>query len=666
MCGIAGFWYSSARGPKDELAPIARGMAAVLRHRGPDDYGVWTDEQMSFGLSHSRLAILDLSHEGHQPMISADQRYVLVFNGEIYNFATLRQELETRGHSFRGHSDTEVMLAAFAEWGLRPTLERLVGMFALGLWDRRGRCLHLARDRAGEKPLYYGWTGGVFVFGSELKALRAHPRWGGQVNRGALALLVRYGYIPAPYSIYENIYKLLPGCVLTLSESHLRTRHTPQPVPYWSAPAVAQAAAANPFAGTAAEAREQLRALLLQAVGQQMVADVPLGAFLSGGIDSSLVVALMQAQSRRPIQTFSIGFEQASFNEAAHAKAVAGHLGTDHSELYVQDLDLQQVIPRLPSIYDEPLADPSQIPTVLLCQLAAASVKVSLSGDAGDELFGGYNDYRKAQQVWRVIRWIPRSIRTGLARTVKSWSRVRSDPLAFSPAQSFLNRLSNLADLLPAASDRSLYRVLMSPNREPQTWLADRTEPQTLFETMNDWEHLPQLLQRMSLLDFLSYLPDDILVKVDRAAMSVSLETRIPLLDHRVIEFAFRLPVAFKQSDHQGKWLLRQLLYQYVPQPLVDRPKKGFAAPIAEWLRGPLRDWAEPLLGERRLRQEGLFDARRIRQKWREHLCQQRDWSAGLWHVLMFQAWLEQQGRLQPRADTGIEYLPEVSVPVVS
>jgi asparagine synthase (glutamine-hydrolysing) len=644
MCGIAGFWDPSVMAGEAALEQTAQRMASALQHRGPDDHGTWADEHASLALGHRRLAILDLSNEGHQPMHSADKRYVLVFNGEIYNYKDLRNSLEQFGHSFRGRSDTEVMLVAFCQWGILPALERLVGMFAFALWDRWERRLHLARDRAGEKPLYYGWSDDAFVFGSELKSLRAHPRWNARIAREALALLVRHGYIAAPYSIYEGVYKLPPGCVLTLTESHIAARQRPDPVPYWSAQTIAEAGAIQLFAGTPEEAGEQLRTMLLESVSRQMVADVPLGAFLSGGIDSSLVVALMQSQSRRPIKTFSIGFLQEKFNEAPFARAVSEHLRTDHTEFYVQDTDLQQVVPRLPCIYDEPLADPSQIPTVLLCRLAGANVKVSLSGDAGDELFGGYDHYRKAQRVWRAIARIPGPLRQRLARNLKSFSSAKlglGD--GFEGGRQFFNRLSNLADLLPASSDRSLYHLLMSPNRDPGMWLKDAQEPPTQFDVTANWDCLPDPLQRMTCLDFVTYLPDDILVKVDRAAMSVSLETRVPLLDHRIYEFSCRLPASLKQRGNKGKWLLRQILHQYIPSALVDRPKRGFAAPIAEWLRGPMRNWAEELLGETRLRQEGFFDTRQIRQKWQEHLSQKRDWSPGLWHVLTFQAWLDEQ-----------------------
>lgn len=652
MCAIVGFWDSCRNAVREELERTALQMAAAVRHRGPDDQGAWAEEEPSIALGHRRLSILDLSSEGHQPMISPDQRYVLVFNGEIYNYKSLRSELEQHGHTFRGHSDTEVLLAAVSQWGLVPALERFVGMFAFALWDRQLRKLHLARDRAGEKPLYYGWSDGVFLFGSELKALRAHPEWSARINRQAVAMLAQCGYIPAPHSIYEQIHKLPPGCVLTISESDIQARQTRGPTRFWSAAEIAVAGARDPFRGSPEEARDQLKEMLREAVRQQMVADVPLGAFLSGGIDSALVVALMQSQSGRPTRTFSIGYHQDDFNEAPFAKAVAAHLGTDHTEWYVQDQDLHQVVPRLPGIYDEPLADASQVPTVLLCQLAGSRVKVSLSGDAGDELFGGYNAYRKAQQVWSALRRIPRSVRQRLALGLKSFSGA-SLHHEFVPgnARRLLQRVSNLAELLPSPTDQSLYRALMALNRDPQSWLCDAVPAEPLSEPDATWDHLPELLQRMTSLDFASYLPDDILVKVDRAAMSVALETRIPLLDHRVIEFAWRLPVSFKQKGSQGKWLLRQILHELVPQNLVDRPKRGFAAPIAGWLRGSLREWAGQLLEQTRLRREGFFDFRKIGRSWEEHVSRKRDWSSELWPVLMFQAWLDEHNRVSSRVE---------------
>ena len=654
MCGIAGFCDPRRRATKMELERIAFRMSCALHLRGPDDDGTWTDAQAGVGLGHRRLAILDLSREGRQPMLSADGRYVLVFNGEIYNFQELRRELSGHGHSFRGQSDTEVLLAGFCEWGIVPTLRRSLGMFALGVWDRQSRSLLLARDRAGEKPLYYGWMRDALVFGSELKALRAHPHWEANIDRDAVALLTRYGYIPAPFSIYENIRKLPPGCALTLTELELRERDLPVPEPYWSLQTIAESAAAHPFAGTEKEATEQLETLLLDSVRRQMVADVPLGAFLSGGIDSSLVVALMQAQSRRPIKTFSIGFQQPGFDEAPFAKAVARHLGTEHTELYVQPEELMQVICRLPAIYDEPFADNSQIPTVLLCELARSRVIVSLSGDAGDELFGGYEDYRKAQRIWPVLRRIPQTVRSGLARPLEVLTAFgMRGQVPHAVVSNLLCRLANLSKLLPATTDRSFCQLLMSPNREPLAWLQHKQEPPSACASKLTWDRLPDLLHRMMYLDFVSYLPDDILVKVDRAAMAVGLETRIPLLDHRVIEYAWSLPSSLKQRRGRGKWLLRQVLNRYVPRALVERPKKGFNVPVTQWLRGPLRPWAEDMLSAGRLRQDGFLDEKTVRLKWKEHLDNRRDWGLALWHVLMFQAWREQQRRHRPTVEEG-------------
>ena len=662
MCGIAGFFDPRQRADKPELEQVAFRMAAALRHRGPDDHGAWTDPQAGLALGHRRLAILDLTREGHQPMESADGRYVLAFNGEVYNFQELRQELESYGHSFRGHSDTEVLLAAFCEWGIVATLRRSTGMFALAVWDREGRALHLARDRAGEKPLYYGWTGDVFVFGSELKALRAHPRWRAGIDRRALTLLTRYGYIPAPFSIYENIRKLTPGCLVTLTESLLQTRRTPIAEPYWMPRAVAEAGVAKSLRDTESEAEERLHSLLLDSVRQQMIADVPLGAFLSGGVDSSLVVALMQAQSRRPIKTFSIGFRQEGFDEAPYARAVARHLGTDHTELYVQPRELLEVVPRLPMVYDEPFADSSQIPTILLCELARSQVTVSLSGDGGDELFGGYEDYRKAQRLWPLLRHVPQALRRELARVLERITAAGlSSRMRLRAATGLLGRLANFSELLPVPNDRALYRLLMSPNRDPLAWLKYKEEPHTRLDDAFPWDNFPELLHRMMYVDFVSYLPDDILVKVDRAAMSVSLETRIPLLDHRIIEFAWTLPSSLNQRGRCSKYLLRRVLHRYVPPALVERPKHGFGVPITEWLRGPLRPWAEVLLSGGRLREEGLFDENAVQQKWREHLGGTRDWGPALWHVLMFQAWLEQQpSRLRPGED---ETAPAAAAP---
>jgi asparagine synthase (glutamine-hydrolysing) len=626
-------------------------MGRTLQHRGPDDSGVWSDAEAGVGLAHRRLSIVDLSAAGHQPMSSPDRRFTLSYNGEIYNFAALRQELEARGHGFQGHSDTEVMLAAFAEWGVEAAVKRFVGMFAFAVWDARERVLHLCRDRVGEKPLYYGWAGKAFVFGSELKALRAHPAWRGEIDRDALALLLRYNYIPAPYSIYKGVFKLLPGTILTVSADALERRELPAPHAYWSAREVAEAGMRDPFAGDADEATAVLEQLLREAIAGQMVADVPLGAFLSGGIDSSLVVALMQAQSGRPVKTFTIGFHEAAYNEAEFAKAVAGHLGTEHTELYVTPKEALAVIPRLPALYDEPFADSSQIPTFLVSQLTRRSVTVSLSGDGGDELFGGYNRYFWGRRIWDKIGWMPRGLRRSAARGIVSVSPAAWDatfhglgPLLPGKFKQTIpgDRMHKLAEVLGVEHPEAMYRSLVSMWKTPTELVPGASEPPTELSSENEWPALPDFVERMMYLDLMTYLPDDILVKVDRAAMGVSLETRVPYLDHRVVEFAWRLPLALKIRGGKGKWLLRQILYKYVPPELIERPKTGFGIPIDSWLRGPLRAWAEELLDEGRLKREGFFDPRPIRQKWAEHLSGNRNWQYYLWGVLMFQAWLEE------------------------
>ncbi len=644
MCGIAGFIASSRKPKKSDLDGSLTRMCERIKHRGPDDAGTWVDESEGVALGHRRLSRLDLSPTGHQPMQSACGRYVVVFNGEIYNFTELRKELGGLRHAFRGRSDTEVMLAAFCEWGLEASLKRFVGMFALALWDRRERTLHLARDRMGEKPLYYGWSGGVFLFGSELKALRAHPEWQAEIDRGALALFLRYQYVPAPYCIYKNLRKLVPGCFLTITDAQITTRQIPEPRTYWSLRSVAEAGIGHPFEGNQDEAREQLTALLHMSVGQQMIADVPLGAFLSGGIDSSTVVALMQAQSSRPIKTFSIGFHDETHNEAPYAKEVARYLGTEHTEFYVAPQKLEEIVYQLPQIYDEPFSDSSQVPTVLLCKLTRQQVTVSLSGDGGDELLGGYHEYLKTARLWKCLRLVPEGVRESVA-TVLKWMAQTGLNAGFKPGRitHLLNRATNLSEVLPMPSDLSLYRLVMSTVREPQAWLHDLPERPTHFSELSSWQFLPEMLQRMMYLDSVSYLPDDILVKVDRAAMSASLETRIPFLDHRVVEFVWKLPLSLKFKRGCGKWLLRHLLDQYVPRALVDRAKQGFGVPLAAWLRGPLREWSETLLSPTRLRQQGFFRPETIRLAWKEHLIQKRDWAPLLWSVLMFQAWFEDQ-----------------------
>ena len=663
MCGFVGFMGGiTPDGQLDDEAMLKR-MADRIAYRGPDDAGYWCDVNDRVGFGHRRLSVVDLSSAGHQPMQSASCRYVLTFNGEIYNHQFLRRTLEETPHfinlpkkggvnsDWRGHSDTETLLAGFDLWGIQATLERATGMFAFAAWDRQTNTLTLGRDRLGEKPLYYGWqgrgNGAVFLFGSELKALRAHPAFEGNINRGALSLQLRHNCIPAPYSIYEGIAKLLPGSFLTVS----LMQRDPQVVTYWSGAQIAMDGVVKGFAGNKTQAVDKLEVLLKDAVRQQMMADVPLGAFLSGGVDSSTIVALMQAQSSRPVKTFTIGFNEEGYNEAVHAKEVAKHLGTDHTELYVTAEQARAVIPLLSTLYDEPFSDSSQIPTFLVSKLARQHVTVSLSGDAGDELFCGYNRYQIAANLWRKMAAVPLPLRKLAARGLtsispQSWNRLAGALADFIPRSAQLanvgDKLHKGAGVLASQSADALYLGLVSQWHDPASVVIGGREPSTLL--MGNVPVLDGLddIQRMMALDMLTYLPDDILTKVDRAAMGVSLETRVPFLDHRLVEFAWSLPQSMKLCDGQTKWALRQVLYRHVPQTLIERPKMGFGVPIDIWLRGPLQDWAESLLCEDRLEREGYFHPAPIRQKWLEHLSGQRNWSYHLWNILMFQAWLEE------------------------
>jgi asparagine synthase (glutamine-hydrolysing) len=648
MCGITGFLNISENIDRASFQSIIERMMEPIRHRGPDDSGEWVDAQSGIALGFRRLAILDLSPAGHQPMLSIDDRYVIVFNGEVYNFNQLRTELDSLGHTFRGHSDTEVMLAAICQWGIQAAVQRFNGMFAFALWDRRECRLTLVRDRLGIKPLYYGWAGSVFLFGSELKALKAHPAFQAEIDRGALALYLRHNYIPAPYTIYTGFCKLLPGTILTLAGNQLG--ELPDPVPYWSARQVAESGVAHPFEGSDQEAVVELDALLRESVRERMVADVPLGAFLSGGIDSSAVVALMQVQSSRPVQTFTIGFHESSYNEAEHAKEVALHLGTEHTELYVTPQEAQAVIPRLPALFNEPFADSSQIPTFLIAELARRHVTVSLSGDGGDELFGGYNRYSWASKIWKATGLMPSALRTFSSAALRRmplavWGAILSNRLI--PPRWRISeageKIRKIAEILSADSPEAVYLDLVSHWKEPASIVRGAAEPPTLLTSRESWACLPDYTAWMMYMDLVTYLPDDILVKVDRASMGVSLEARVPYLDdHRVVEYAWRLPLRMKMRNGQGKWLLRQVLYQYVPRQMIERPKKGFGVPIDAWLKGPLRGWAESLLGERRLKDEGFFNPKPIRQKWQEHLTGKHNWQYHLWDILMFEAWLEE------------------------
>jgi len=644
MCGLAGFFSQSSGEWNDETV---QRMTVTLAHRGPDDGGVWIDRVAGIALGHRRLSIQDISPEGHQPMASASGRYQIVFNGEIYNFRVLRKELRSKGFSFHGHSDTEVMLAAIEAWGVSKALTHFVGMFAFALWDKEERKLFLARDRIGEKPLYCGWQGDTFLFSSELKALCAHPAWRGEVNRNALALYMRHNCIPAPYTIYQGIFKLSPGTLLCMT-TDMQAGHFPEPQPYWRAKDVVEDGLRNPLRCSDAEVVEQLDVLLRQSIREKMISDVPLGAFLSGGIDSSLIVALMQAESRSPVKTFTIGFPEQGYNEAEHAKAVAQHLGTEHAELYVTPQQAMDVIPKLPLLYDEPFSDSSQIPTFMVSEMTRQHVTVALSGDGGDELFGGYNRYFMGRSVWNRIGWMPRALRGGMASLLTSlsprvWDTIFShcSPVLPSGFRQRLpgDKLYKLAGILDVPSPEAMYGRLVTQWQDPASIVLHAHEPPSMLTDRKSWPNVGDFTQRMMYLDLVTYLPDDILTKVDRAAMGVSLETRVPFLDHRLVEFAWRLSPAMKIRNGQGKWILRQLLNRYVPQEMIERPKMGFGIPIDAWLRGPLREWAEELLSEQRLGEEGFFAPASIRRKWGEHLSGRYNWQHHLWTVLMFQAW---------------------------
>jgi asparagine synthase (glutamine-hydrolysing) len=650
MCGLAG-----ALGGAGTDAALAARLAATLAHRGPDGDGAWADPAAGIALGHRRLAIVDLSPTGRQPMASHSGRLVAAYNGEIYNFRRLRALLEQRGCRFTGTSDTEVLLEAVEDFGLEDALARMAGMFALALWDRETRVLHLVRDRLGKKPLYVGRVPGGIVFGSELRALRAHPGFRRELDRRALALYLRYGCIPAPFTIYRDAVRLLPGTRLALDREEVRDLGAAEDLvgrmrSWWSARAVALAGQAEPLELSEEAATDRLEAVLGEAVAERMIADVPLGVFLSGGIDSSAVTALMQAQSATPVETFSIGMPAFGYDEAKDARQVAAHLGTRHHELYAGEAEILAVVPELAGIYDEPFADSSQIPTALVARLARRQVTVALTGDGGDEVFGGYNRHQLVPRLAARMGRVPRPLRraaAGLATALAppAWDRVfaRLDPLLprrlRQPEPGA--RLHKLAALLPLDDPEAMYRRLVSHWQAPEEVVLGGCEPPLPLVEEARRAGPDGLAERMMLQDTVSYLPDDILTKVDRATMAVGLEARAPLLDHRVVEFAWRLPLALKIRGGTGKWLLRRLLARHLPPALFERPKQGFAVPLAAWLRGPLRGWAEALLDETRLRQEGLLDPGPVRVAWAEHLTGRRDRAHELWNVLMLQAWRE-------------------------
>jgi len=697
MCGFAGFLTTDASILARADAEASR-MALAIKHRGPDDAGAWADATAGIALGFRRLSILDLSIAGHQPMHSVSGRFVMTFNGEIYNHTDLRDllsssQLDIPAQPWRGHSDSETLLACLEAWGLEETLKKTVGMFAIALWDTQTKTLHLARDRFGEKPLYYGWVSTArtaspaFVFGSELKALRAYPGFANPVSREALALYMRFTYVPAPYSIYHHIFKLEPGCMLSVDTSVdlpqagklLEVGHVPS-VPtatsaplrppavqgslrmhrWWSLASVVEAGLQNQIS-SCDEALETLEQRLKDAVHVQSLADVPLGAFLSGGVDSSCIVALMQAQASRPVKTFTVGFEEAGFDESTYARAVAEHLGTEHNELFVSAKQAQSVIADLPTMYDEPFGDSSQIPTHLVCKAARQQVTVALSGDAGDELFGGYNRYFWGPRIWNRLDWLPYPARQALGSAIRTVPTAVWDSLS-RPLNSLLPESKNItragvnahklaARLSGVRNMDDLYKSLVSEWHDPAQVVKGAgsggdegvalSEPASMLSDPWPAAGVEEHQLRMMYRDSMTYLPDDILCKVDRAAMATSLETRVPFLDHRVAELAWRLPLNMKIRNGQGKWALRQVLYKYVPKNLIERPKAGFAIPIGQWLRGPLKDWAEALLEEKRLEVEGFFHPKPIREKWAQHLTGRYDHTASLWAVLMFQSWLE-------------------------
>lgn len=653
MCGFTGF-IKKFRSSSKAKAILSK-MNDSLSHRGPDDAGTWFDAAAGIGLAHRRLSIIDLSTDGRQPMYSPSKRFVIVYNGEIYNYKLLRKEIDLLTNiGWQSRSDTEVMLAAIDIWGIEEAISKFVGMFALALWDRQERILYLCRDRLGIKPLYYARFKNIFIFGSELKALKSHPHFQPRVDRHAVALYLRHNCIPAPYSIYQNTYKLEPGTILKIPADHIHSnRELRPPTTYWSAKTISQLSGSETDPTLNSETlRYQMESLLKEAVAMRMISDVPLGVFLSGGVDSSMITALMQSQSASAINTFTIGFYEEDYNEARHARAIAEHLGTNHTELYVSANEALAVIPDLPKLYDEPFSDASQIPTHLLSKLTRQHVTVCLSGDGGDELFGGYNRYRWIRKIVETKKILPsriveKAVSKALQISPQTWDRLFALTMSLFPNNYRFGvsgeKMHKLASVFSHPTSEAMYYRLVSHWQHPEEILLNAFEPTTKITARDDHPKFDSEVALMMYLDLVTYLPDDILTKVDRASMGVGLEVRIPFLDHRVVELAWKIPLQMKIHNGCSKWILREILYQYIPQKLIERPKAGFAIPLDSWLRGPLRDWAESLLDTRKIQMEGYFNAGPIQHKWKQHLSGKMNCQDQLWDILMFQAWLENE-----------------------